>query len=848
VSRTLPLLFALMLVACDDGPAEPTDGGVTPTDAGPRPPTEPLSTDHCEYAPLPATAGAGGTVAAGPIEVGLAELVLDLPVGTALGGNTSRAAPLDNQGDVDGRQVFLSGEFTPSVGIETIPEVKAVALRAGDETMVLIRTDTIFADDTITHAVTERLGPELAGKVLWMASHTHTAPAQYSADLKFQVGAGPIRGSVRERLIERMVEAAEQALGAMVPARLGIAVMTEFDPDDRVSYDRRPENDHLHEGRSGKDDEVVLIRIDAMDGTPMAILPIFGVHSAILDDDVSVYSTDASGMYERLLEEQFDHEVMVVHLQGAAGDVLGSSGGHLAYEDGEPRWDFARNEENGWWALPDFMALWERAGESMVDSIELEMVTRSVEMGPDWETFTVRGGALEYAPWDGLRGPDGMVFGPGDEVLSPIDEFNAPAGAALCGDFDSAQVDIARMPGTRNLGPYHSCAMIPKATEILGILLDMEFGDAEPLCPSTRTTISAIRLGEYLFATAPGEPVVPWARGVRERSPFGYENTYVLGYAQGHNGYILEPEDWLQGGFEPSINSWGPLEGAYLGERIVELLELAATDAREDATIDGVGYVVAPSFDDGITRDPDPAPMAGTVPGSVPEQVYFRGPAQPTDPQPAPTLERVHGVARFVWIGEDPSSGTPRVRLEREVDGTFEPARRRSGRLVDDWDLITVWTPLPLREQDDPRTHYWTVEWQAVSWLGGVEDRPSTPLGRYRFHVEGTGYAIDSEPFEVVPATLNVTASMEGADVVANVGFSPREGWRLIAMEGIVNRDVPLQAGPVTVELHRGAEVETIEDVALASPGAVRVTPAETGAIDRVVVIDAHGNRGEASL
>ena len=140
---------------------------------------------------------------------------------------------------------------------------------------------------------------------------------------------------------------------------------------------------------------------------------------------------------------------------------------------------------------------------------------------------------------------------------------------------------------------------------------------ADPLCPSTRTTISAIRLGDYLFATAPGEPVVPWARGVRERSPFGYENTYVLGYAQGHNGYLLEPEDWLQGGFEPSINSWGPLEGAYLGERLVELLELAATDAREDATVDGADYVVAPTFDDGITRDADPAPMAGTVPDTV---------------------------------------------------------------------------------------------------------------------------------------------------------------------------------------------------------------------------------------
>lgn len=838
---SLPLLLAL---ACDAAPS-PDDGGAT--DAGAPPPPAPASTAHCAYAPLPSTAGAGGTVTAGPIEVGLAELALELPVGVALGGNTSRAAPIENQGWIDRREVYVAGSFTPSVGIETIPKVKAVAIRAGGETVVLLRTDTIFADDTITHEVTERLGPELAGKVLWATSHTHTAPEQYSADRKFQVGGGPVRGSVRAALIERMTEAARRALASMVPARIGIATDDAFDPGDRVSYDRRPENDFLHPGESGKDDDLALIRIDALDGTPLAILPIFGVHSAILDDDVSVFSTDASGMYERLLEEEFDHEVMVVHLQGAAGDVLGSSEGHLAYAGDEPRWDFARNEENGRWALPALRAAWERAGEAMRDTIELEMVTRSVPMGPDWRTFTVRDGALEYAPWDGSRACDREIFGPGGEVRSPIDEFNAPTGAALCGDSESAMLDIARMPNTRGLGPYHSCGQIARATEILGILLDMDFGVA-PLCLSTRTTISALRLGEHLFLTAPGEPVVPWARGVRERSPYGRERTFVLGYAQGHNGYILGPEDWLRGGFEPSINSWGPLEGEYLAERVLELAELAVSEPREDAAAGGADRVVAETFDDGITPDPDPAPSAGTVPGAVPEDVYFRFSVQPERAQPAATVPRVVGVATFVWIGEDPASGTPRVVLEREVDGVFAPVRRRSGRVVEDWDFLLVWTPQPLLEQDGPRTHYWGIEWQAVGFTGDLAARMGAPLGRYRFRVEGTGYVATSDPFEVVPAPLLVSARVEGADLAISVGVEPRQGWRLLRMSGVMNERVPLDAGPVTVELHRGAEVETLRDVALSAPGELRVTPAGAGPVERVVVVDAHGNRGEASL
>lgn len=848
--RRLSALALWVALACDPAPAVPDGGGdAAAPDAGPP---SPASTAHCTYAPLPATARAGGTVAAGPIQVGVAERRLDLPVGTALGGNTSRAAPLDNQGYVDGREVPLSGSFTPSVGVETIPMAKAVAITAGDETVVLVRTDTIFGDDTITHEVTERLGPDFAGKLLWLSSHTHTAGEQYSADSKLQVGGGPIRAMVRRRLIDRIEETARAALDAREPARIGVAMIDDFDPEDRVSYDRRPENDFLTGGEAQKDTHLAVIRVDRTDGTPMAILPIFGVHSAILDDDVSLFSTDASGAYERALEEEFDLPITAIHLQGAAGDVLGSSDGHLAHADGEPRWDFARNEENGRWALPQILAVWEAAGEVMQGEIALEMVTRSIELGPDWETFTVRGGALRYAPFDGRRECDGRIFAEDGSVLSPIDEFNAPFGAALCGERAANPLPGSRMPGTVDLQAYGSCATIPRATQILGIILDFEF-ETPPLCASTRTTISALRLGDWMIATAPGEPVVPWAAHVRASSSFPPERTIVLGYAQGHVGYILRPEDWLQGGFEPSINSWGPLEGELIAERLIELMALAASDAREDAAAGGADRVAPPAFTDGRVPAADEAPMAGAVPDEVPAEVYLRGGAHPARGQPEPTLERVHGVARFVWIGEDPLSGTPRVTLEREEGGAFVPVTRRSGRAVEDLDLLLVWTPLPLRWEEG-RTHYWTLEWQAVSWhgapgLSALPDRAGLPLGRYRFRVEGTGYAIESDPFEVVPAALSTSARADGGAVVIEAGFEAREGWRLLRMEGLSNRYVPIETGPVTIELgYASGESETLTGVALEAPGVVRVTPASAGSVDRVVITDRFGNRGEASL
>lgn len=830
--------FAIALLAACGDPAPPTP------DAGPAP----ASTAHCRYEPLPPTAGAGGTVAAGPVEVGLAARPLDLPIGTALGGNTSRARPLDDQGRVDDREVPLSGTFNPSVGIETIPRAKAVAIRAGGETVVIVRTDSIFSDDTITHEVAGRLGPDLAGKLIWASSHTHTAAEQYSADSKLQIGGGRKRALVRARLIDAITAAAEDALADLAPARIGIAVETGFDPDHRVSYDRRPENDHLHGGAPKKDGTLAVIRIESLDGTVRAVLPVFGVHSAILDDDVALFSTDVSGMYERLIEEQFDHEVLAIHLQGAAGDVLASAEGHLDFPDDAPRMDFAMSEANARRFLPQLSPVLEAAGAAMQGELALEMVTRSVEVGPDWRTLTIRDGALAYAPFDGVRPADRVIYDDGGAIASPIDEFNAPAGAGLCGDPSTALLAAAGMPNVEDLVPYHSCAALPVALEVLGALLDLPVEDP-PVCSSTRTTVSALRLGDYLFATAPGEPLVLWADLVRARSPVPPERTIILGYAQGHLGYLLTADDWLLGGFEPSINVWGPLEGEYVAERLIEVMALAVTDEREDAAAGGADRVLPLPVDDGDLPPVDPAPLAGTVPDAIPATLYLRSGVVPGAAQPEATIPRGAGIARFVWIGEDPLAGTPRVTLERDAGDGFAPVTRRSGRVVDDLDLLLTWTPDPPYYDDAPRTHYWAIEWQAVSWLvaGELADRAGLPLGAYRFRVEGTGYALTSAPFEVVPGPLAVTATRAGDAIALTVALAAAsDDWRLLAAEGRSNRPVPLARGPVTVELTlAGGGTETVADVAIAAGAATVPGGADVTAVR---VIDRFGNHGAAPV
>lgn len=826
----------------------------------------PVSTAHCTYEPLPPTAHAGSMVTAGDLRAGAAESFLDLPVGSTLGAYTARARTLGLQNAVDSRYAPYSGSFMPSYGVERSPRVKALALTAGDETVVILHADLGAADDSVTADVAAALGPEFAGKVIFATSHSHGAWAHHVANQVLYLGFGTLRLESRRKLIETLRATAQRALDARMPARIGIAHEGNFDPTDRVNRDRRGENDYLFGGRSRKDRDLFVVRVDRMDNTPIAVVPVFGMHGTILGDDNNLASVDAPGAVEWMLEESFDRNVVVMHLQGAGGDVspVGFGGIDCSAREGMTRpkvcYNYARVEGVGRAAVDLVRAAWERAGTNMTSRLEMEMVTRSVPLGPDASTFSVRGGRLQYAPFDGPRLPDGVVFR-GGEIVSPIDEFNAPYGAGLCGDnMRGPLAPSALLPGTEHIAPYQSCNRIEAVSNLLSrtLMLDLPPPD-QVSCAATRTTVSALRIGEHVFMTIPGEPLTLLGDRLRGGSPVAADKTVMVGYAQGHVGYVLTADDWLRGGYEPSINLWGPLEGEYIMERALELGRLVTTPQRENA-VEGGATLWRPRAPE-MFAAPDAAPMAGMVPATVPATLFLpsvvRGAARPTSAQPDERVPRL-GLARFVWIGEDPLAGTPHVTLQREMSAgsnRFINVARHSGRPVQDGDLLLGWTPDPLTQPTgmDVRTHYWAVEWQAVQPTGtnfpdDLTDRPGVALGRYRFHVEGSGgYTVDSRPFTVEAGALSVAMAEQNGMRVLQVGYEARDGWRLLDEQVNSNRRVPLRRGPVSLTFTlEGGTTSTLAGRAVSNNGEVMVVipPGAT----RLRVTDRHGNSGELML
>ncbi len=831
----------------DDGGGD-ADGGV--------------NTAHCTFEPVQPNANAGTAVVPGALMAGAGEVALDIPVGTGLGGYTARANFLGEVDPVDNREVAIARAWQASVGVETRSMVKAVALRVGAETVVWLKIDAIFGYEEWIFDLERRLGPAYRGKIMISTSHSHSSFSQFTGHSPLKVGSGEYREIVHQRFTAANEAAARAAIAALQPARIGFFSDIDFDPADAINRERRGENDELP-GGNRKDDQFRLIRIDTTAGAPIAVIPIVGMHPVLNDADNSLASTDAVGGMERLVEERFAQQVVVMHIQSAVADSSAVGHGGLDCNvkpgaAGDPCFGWLKGEGHGRAAADTIMSAWTAAGAAMTDQLALSMVTQSVELGPYHDTYRLRDGALTYAPFDLTRDADRQVWN-GDQIISPIDEYNAPVGAGLC-ETETALFPAAAMPGTDGIPVYGSCVRMDVAGEILGQILGLTIDDIstdQPACGTTRTTISALRLGDYVVGAMPGELSVLLADKLRGWSPVDALHTIAIGLSQGHVGYCMTPEDWLHGGYESSVTFGGPLEAEYVAEKLAALMTQAMDATRPDAAAGGATRVVIPVPMDSLPHD-DPAPQRGTVPATVSIDLWMRA-GRPATAQPVAQVARVSGLATFVWQGDDALTRTPLVTIERETasgSGVYATVTRGSGRPVMDGDLILTYAPSPLIRESGPQTHLWAVEWQAVPWVGAtlgldaLDRRGAVPLGRYRFHVVGDGWTLDSNPFEVVAGTLTTSASRSGNTITVASNWHAPRGWRLLDQTLDSNVPVPLRAQMVTITAFNGGTmVGSAQLVTTDQQGRATVDlGGAASTVTRVDVGDGFGNSGSANL
>jgi neutral ceramidase len=271
--------------------------------------------------------------------------------------------------------------------------------------------------------------------------------------------------------------------------------------------------------------------------------------------------------------------------------------------------------------------------------------------------------------------------------------------------------DITRVPfeGTRNPLP------VPGQGHKNGI----------PLSPDSvpkAVPLMAVRVGDGVIVTMPGEPTAEVGARVREAvtAATGVGRVVVSGLAGEFIQYLTTPEEYDRQHYEGGSTLYGPLSSNLLRGELAELSRLLVSGepAQGAYPFDPTNGVApdAPPFDQG--------PAAATIAG-----------------EPAGPYERFQRVP-FSWrggaFGVDRPLDRPFVRIVRVTDGG-------SSTVDSDLGLGMLW------KVDDQGAYQalWEIPRQLTA-------------GRYRVVVTANRYRLESQPFDVVPASTLTLRRVEG--------------------------------------------------------------------------------------
>lgn len=214
---------------------------------------------------------------------------------------------------------------------------KALVLKQGDQTAVLLTLDVVAIGEIgrVPNDFLAKLRQQLAkgpgiepANVLVNASHCHGTP--------------------RADTLELAVQAVREAAAELTPVRVGVGVGHE----DRISENRRLP---LHDGSQADmrrayalpwddavaavgpiDPKIGLLRLDRLDGRPLAVVYHFACHP-IMNPPSKGNSADFPGFASALLEDALGEGALALFVQGCGGDInpVRYKEAHLA-PDAEP--------------------------------------------------------------------------------------------------------------------------------------------------------------------------------------------------------------------------------------------------------------------------------------------------------------------------------------------------------------------------------------------------------------------------------------------------------------------------------------------------------------------------------
>jgi hypothetical protein len=404
-------------------------------------------------------------------------------------------------------------------------ETSAVVLEQGGLRVVLCGVDIIGLQAPVADEVVDRIAEACAcdpAAVVLSWNHTHLAPPgdERMALIAGDVAADPVLQRTACAIQDAIVETCRTAAASLEPAEPVWAVgqvdeavnRRERTPDARTILGWNPERQ--------LDQQVTALALRRPDGSSLATVVSFGCHPVTTGYDMDIYSADFPGPLRELVRTVTGGEC--VYLQGAAGDVL-------------PRIAFTRDEREA-----------ERLGrrialEALHALADRQPVQRHVVRGSDGSVTPIALYRVERpAPADvTLAAVRARVDFP-LQPLPPLEELRelrrtaeqAVAEAQARGDRGAAKV------------ANYTAGWARRTEE------RMLAGTATPTIDGP---VHAVRIGDGVIVTGPGETFTEIGLAVKQRAPG--RPTLYCGYANGLVTYFPTADEYPYGGYEPGYGN-----------------------------------------------------------------------------------------------------------------------------------------------------------------------------------------------------------------------------------------------------------------------------------------------------
>jgi len=229
--------------------------------------------------------GLAGAVHGDGLQAGAARIDITPPTGHALWGYAAR-------------------KDAPSDGVLDPLQARALVLAVGRQRLALVSLDLGRAPTRAsTAAIRAQVQKAGIDQLFLVASHTHNGPV-----LELDDWPTPKTSYVRQ-LEQKLTRVILDAAGNLQPARLGVA-------SREVPFNR---NRHSHRPDKPVDRELLVLRVEDLQGKPIAHAVNFAAHPTMLDAKGRKFSADYPGALAGLVERETGAPCLF--LQGAAGDL-----------------------------------------------------------------------------------------------------------------------------------------------------------------------------------------------------------------------------------------------------------------------------------------------------------------------------------------------------------------------------------------------------------------------------------------------------------------------------------------------------------------------------------------------